>query len=94
MSNRHYAVVEIFKIESGNLSYYGNPSKILHTSRGTFKTLPNAGFVYGLRSNGFYEGMKVELTLTPGGYVTNMRELTGGLKDVVAEFYGGGVRYA
>lgn len=94
MSNRYYEVVEIFKVEYGNVSYSGNPSRILHTSRGTFKTLPDAGFVYGMSSNESYEGKKFELTLTPGGKVTNMRELTGGLKDVVAEFYGGGVRYA
>ena len=73
MSNK--LVVKVYSIESGNLSYYGNPSKILYTSEGTFKTQSNAGFVYGMSYNDRYEGAKVELSLTPAGRVTNLRRL-------------------
>lgn len=73
--SRTKLVATVYAVESGNLSYYGNPSKILHTSEGTFKTMVNAGFVYGMGYNDSYKGQKVELTLTPAGRVTNMRKL-------------------
>lgn len=72
---RNNLVVTVYYVESGNLSYYGNPSKILRTSEGTFKTMVNAGFVYGIDNNGGLAGHKVELSLTPAGRVTNARKL-------------------
>lgn len=69
------AVVTVHYMENGNLSFYGNPSRLLRTSDGTYKTMANAGFVYGLQSNASWEGAKVELSLTPSGRVTNMRRL-------------------
>lgn len=90
-TDRATLAVIIYKVESGNVSYYGNPSKILTTSRGTFKTMANAGFVYGMGYNDSYEGQKVELTLTPAGRVTNMRKLRpadkGGLRDQVTDYH-------
>lgn len=68
-------VVEVYSVENGNVSYYGNPSKILYTSEGTFKTQVNANFVYGIDNNGGLGGHKVELSLTPAGRVTNARKL-------------------
>lgn len=89
-TDRATLAVIIYEVESGNLSYYGNPSKILHTSRGSFKTMANAGFVYGMQSNESWEGQKVELTLTPAGRVTDMRKLRradeGGLRDQVSGY--------
>lgn len=75
MSKREYLVVNVYDMESGNLSYYGNPSLIMYTDHGTFRTTPNAGFVYGAWNNGGYAGRKVELSLTPSGRVTNVRVL-------------------
>lgn len=89
-TDRATLAVVIYKVENGNVSYYGNPSKIVTTSRGTFKTTVNAGFVYGMQSNESWEGQKVELTLTPAGRVTNMRKLRpadkGGLRDQVTDY--------
>lgn len=90
-NNRSTLIVLVFATEAGNLSYYGNPSRIVHTSRGTFKTMANAGFVYGFENDGGFVGHKVELTLTPAGRITNMRKLkkaeNGGLRDEVAEYH-------
>ena len=87
MSIRNTVAVIVHHVENGNVSYYGNPSKIFHTSRGMFQTMANAGFVYGMQSNESWEGQKVELTLTPSGRVTNARKLTkDGLKDVVTNY--------
>lgn len=89
-NDRHTLTVLVFKTEAGNLSYYGNPSRIIHTSRGTFKTMANAGFVYGFENDGGFEGHKVELTLTPAGRVTNMRKLkkdtNGGLREQITDY--------
>lgn len=89
-TDRATLAVIVYKVESGNVSYFGNPSKILHTSRGTFKTMANASFVYGMGYNDSYEGQKVELTLTPAGRVTDMRKLRpadkGGLRDQVTDY--------
>lgn len=89
-TDRATLAVIIYKVENGNVSYYGNPSKILTTSRGIFKTMANAGFVYGMQSNESWEGQKVELTLTPAGRVTDMRKLRtadkGGLRDQVTDY--------
>lgn len=83
-------VVLVYSVESGNLSYYGNPSKIIHTSRGTYKTQTNAGFVYGMGHNENYRGKKVELTVTDAGRVYNMRILKdaaeGGLLDNISQY--------
>ena len=73
--SRNTLTVEVYRVESGNVSYYGNPSKIIHTSLGSFQTMANAGFVYGIDNNGGLEGHKVELSLTPAGRVTNARKL-------------------
>ena len=89
-TDRATLAVIIYKVESGNVSYFGNPSKILTTSRGIFKTMSNAGFVYGMGYNDSYEGQKVELTLTPAGRVTDIRKLRpadkGGLRDQVTDY--------
>lgn len=89
-TDRATLAVIVYKVESGNVSYFGNPSKILTTSRGIFKTMANAGFVYGIDNDGGLEGHKVELTLTPSGRVTNARKLRpadkGGLRDQVTDY--------
>lgn len=89
-TERYTVTALVFKTEAGPLSYYGNPSRIIHTSRGTFRTMANAGFVYGFENDGGFEGHKVEFTLTPAGRVTKMRKLRpadkGGLRDQVTDY--------
>ena len=90
-TDRYTVTALVFKTEAGPVSYYGNPSRIIHTSRGMFRTMANAGFVYGFENDGGFEGHKVEFTLTPAGRVTNMRKLRkyedGGLRDQVSDYY-------
>lgn len=89
-TTQHTVTALVFKTEAGPVSYFGNPSRIIHTSRGMFRTLANAGFVYGFENDGGFEGHKVELTLTPAGRVTNIRKLRkfedGGLRDEVTDY--------
>lgn len=84
--SRHTVTVEIYRTESANRSYYGNPAKIIHTSRGAYRTQTDANFVYGF-DNTNWENTKAELTLTPAGRVTNVRKLKpankGGLRDEI-----------
>lgn len=88
MSNRFYVPAVIYSVEYGNVSYWGNPSLVMHTSRGTYKTSSDVSFVYGVSRLDTYNGKKVELTLTPAGRVTNIRVLKdkvdGGLLDSVS----------
>ena len=89
MSDRFKSTVIIYSAEYGKVSYFGNPSLVLNTSRGVFKSLANAGFVYGVNPRDLRE-VKAELSLTPACKVTNLRVLklaaVGGLKDQVSEY--------
>ena len=85
MSDRSKSVVVIYRAKYGKVSFYGNPSLVLETSRGTLHTLANAGFVYGVDPRNL-TNVKAELSLTPSGRVTNIRVLRGSLKDVVSDY--------
>lgn len=89
-NDRHTMTVLVLESENGNVSYYGNPSKIFHTSRGTFRTQANSSLAYSCDNDGGFEGHKVELTLTPAGRVTKMRKLkkdtNGGLRDQITDY--------
>lgn len=89
--NTSTITVLIDSIENGPVSYYGNPSFIVHTygMRGSFRSMANTSFAYEVH-NTKWAGKKAELTLTPAGRVIKIRELKfadeGGLKDQISDY--------
>lgn len=75
---KNHVVANLYRIERLDNSYYGNPRADFHTDKGTFRSVTDAGFMYGAW-NGRPEGKTVELTVTDAGRVYDMRILTGKL---------------